>query len=208
MKRSETYWNEAFADPSFRPEHDGWLERYEPLLDRNAGPILDLGCGLGHNARTLHAAGYPVIACDLSETALERLRREQPELPVLRMDMAAGLPFADGSLQAAVADLSLHYFDEKTTFGIVRGIRRALREDGLLLCRLNAVEELKRAPDPSPTDEPYLYESEGILRRFFDREQIERFFPIAEWEPLHVQEYESDRYGRVKRLWEVGLRMI
>ncbi|GGO03381.1 class I SAM-dependent methyltransferase [Saccharibacillus kuerlensis] len=204
----EKYWNAAYADSSFRPDHDGWLERYIPLLEPNQGKIVDLGCGLGHNARVLHTKGFDVLACDLSEKALERLRREEPNLNTFRMDMTEGLPFADGTLQAVVADLSLHYFSEEATHGIIRDIRRTLQPHGLLLCRVNAVGEVDDKRDCALMDEddPYLYKSEDILRRFFNEEEIEKYFPENQWETLERREYDSGRYGRIKRLWEVGLR--
>lgn len=202
----ERYWNEAYADPSFRSDHDGWLERYIPLLQPGSGRIVDLGCGLGHNARTLHAAGFDVLACDLSEQALQRLRREEPEIDTLRLDMADGLPFKDGTLQAVIADLSLHYFTEEVTRRIIAEIRRVLQPGGLLLCRVNAVDERDSRRDSVSADDPYLYESEGITRRFFDESEIMKYFLNEQWAELECREYDSGRYGKIKRLWEIGLR--
>ncbi|NGZ76626.1 class I SAM-dependent methyltransferase [Saccharibacillus alkalitolerans] len=209
MSRSDQrYWNAAYSDPSFSADHDGWLERYLPLLHPSKGTVVDLGCGLGHNARALAAKGFDVLACDLSEKALARLRREEPGIGTLRLDMAEGLPFADGSLQAVVADLSLHYFPGNVTRRIVGDIRRALAPDGLLLCRLNAISEMDGGRDRAVSDDPYLFASEGILRRFFDEGEIAKFFPDADWETLERREYESGRYGKTKTLWETGLRKI
>lgn len=202
----ERYWNAAYADPTFCSDHDGWLERYAALLDPDRGVIVDLGCGLGHNARVLHAAGYDVLACDLSEQALERLRREEPGIRTRQLDMEIGLPFEDGTLQAIVADLSLHYFTRDVTHRLIGDIHRSLRPGGLLLCRVNAVGERDGKRDRASADDPYLYASEGILRRFFDESEIEAFFPPADWERLECRQDESNRYGKTKRLWEVGLR--
>lgn len=203
----ERYWNEAYADSAYRADHDGWLTPYLPLLRPERGRIVDLGCGLGHNARSLHAAGFAVSACDLSERAVERLRQEEPGIETFQLDMTQGLPWTDGSLQAIVADLSLHYFPENITFAVIRDICRTLRPNGLLLCRLNAIGELANKRDAVPVEgEQDLYEDEGILRRFFDEAAILRFFPETEWETLTRREERSGRYGKVKRLWEVGMK--
>ncbi|WP_179218662.1 bifunctional 2-polyprenyl-6-hydroxyphenol methylase/3-demethylubiquinol 3-O-methyltransferase UbiG [Saccharibacillus sp. O23] len=206
-KSVEQYWNAAYADSAYRSDHDGWLMPYLRLLRPERGRIVDLGCGLGHNARTLHAAGFEVSACDLSERAVERLRKEEQGIEALRLDMTQGLPWTDGELQAVVADLSLHYFPENITFAVIRDIRRALRSNGLLLCRLNAIGELADKPDAVPVEgDRRLYEDEGILRRFFDAEEIERFFPATEWETLTLREEQSGRYGKTKRLWEAVMK--
>ncbi|WP_172195080.1 class I SAM-dependent methyltransferase [Saccharibacillus qingshengii] len=205
-ERDTQYWNKAYADPSFRADHDGWLKRYEPLLDPARGQVVDLGCGLGHNARVLHAAGFDVRACDLSERALERLRQEEPGIGTLRLDMAEELPFETGTLQAVVADLSLHYFTDSTTRRIIGELHRSLRPGGLLLCRVNAMGEREGNRDRESADDPYLYESEGIRRRFFDEKEIIKYFSEEEWETLERCERTSGRYGKEKRLWEIGLK--
>lgn len=206
-KAAEGYWNEAYTNSAYRADPDGWLTPYLPLLDPSRGRIVDLGCGLGHNARTLHDAGFAVSACDLSERAVERLQAEAPEIEARRLDMTQGLPWADGTLQAVVADLSLHYFPENITFEVLRDIRRALHRGGLLLCRLNAIGELADKPEAVPVEgDRGLYEDEGILRRFFDEEAIDRFFPETEWETLTRREARSGRYGKSKQLWEAAWR--
>ncbi len=204
---AERYWNEAYANPDYRSDYDGWLLPYLPLLHSDQGRIVDLGCGLGHNARALHTAGFEVAACDLSAKAIERLVREEPGIDAFALDMTQGLPWQEGELQAVVADLSLHYFPENITFQVIRDVRRTLRRDGLLLGRLNAIGELADKPNAVPVEnDPYLYEDEGIWRRFFDEGELERFFPNEEWETLTRRETRSGRYGKPKRLWEIAMR--
>ncbi|OWA35016.1 hypothetical protein B9G55_14880 [Saccharibacillus sp. O16] len=203
----EHYWNEAYGNPNYHPDHDGWLVPYLPLLRPDGGRIVDLGCGLGHNARMLNAAGFTVSACDLSVQAIERLRSEEPGIDVFPLDMTQGLPWEDGAVQAVVADLSLHYFPENITLAVLSDIRRVLQADGLLLCRLNATGELADKPDAIPVEgDAHLYEDEGILRRFFDEGEIARFFPVQNWEILTCREAQSGRYGKVKYLWELAIK--
>ena len=203
------YWNTAYADLPFHENHDGWLEKYAAWLDPQKGKIVDLGCGLGHNAKALHAKGFDVLACDLSEKALEQLRRDEPDMKTLQLDMADGLSFANESLQAVVADLSLHYFSRSATLRIIGDIHRALQPGGLLLCRVHAVAELAVKHGAVATqDDPFLYQSEGILRRFFDESELRQFFSDQDWKTLERSERAIERYGRLKSFWEVGLKKL
>lgn len=201
------YWNTTYTDLPFHVNHDGWLEKYTEWLEPQKGRIVDLGCGLGHNAKALHAQGFDVLACDLSEKALEQLREDEPGLKTLQLDMSDGLPFADGWLQAVVADLSLHYFSRSMTLQIVGDIHRVLQPGGLLLCRVHAVAEFAAKPGAvAVEDDPFLYRSEGILRRFFDENELRHFFADQDWETLERSERAIERYGKIKSFWEVGLR--
>ncbi|MEJ8307005.1 class I SAM-dependent methyltransferase [Saccharibacillus sacchari] len=203
------YWNTTYTELPFHVDHDGWLDKYAVWLDPQKGKIVDLGCGLGHNAKALRTQGFDVLACDLSEKALEQLRQDEPQMKTLQLDMADGLPFADGSLQAVVADLSLHYFSRSTTVRIIGDIHRALQPGGLLLCRVHAVAELAvKQGAVAVKDDPFLYESEGILRRFFDERQLRQFFPDPEWETVERNEQAMERYGQLKRFWEVGVKKL
>ncbi|WP_172244138.1 class I SAM-dependent methyltransferase [Saccharibacillus endophyticus] len=203
------YWNTTYTELPFHVDHDDWLEKYAVWLDPSKGKIVDLGCGLGHNAKALRAQGFDVLACDLSEKALEQLGREEPDMPTLQLDMADGLPFANESLQAVVADLSLHYFSRSETLRIIGDIHRALQPGGLLLCRVHAVAELAVKHGAAATqDDPFLYRSEGILRRFFDESELRQFFSDQNWETLELSEQAMERYGRLKSFWEVGLKKL
>ena len=57
--------NEAIAG------EDAWLQRWRHVLEASRGsPVLDLGCGAGHDARFLTELGLAVVAADFSEEAL------------------------------------------------------------------------------------------------------------------------------------------
>ena len=62
------------------PSDDRWLERWLPLIaERAAGlPILELGCGGGHDSEILAAAGHRVVGVDLSSSAIARARERVP----------------------------------------------------------------------------------------------------------------------------------
>lgn len=72
------------------------LLAYEPLLPRD-GALLDVGCGEGQNALYLAGRGYEVEAFDLSQRAVDKVRRlaerRQTSLRVWAEDLCA-FPFA------------------------------------------------------------------------------------------------------------------
>lgn len=105
------------------------------------------------------------------------------------------LSFEKGTVQVLIADLSIHYFDDVTTNEIIRDLHNVLKEDGILLCRLNSTIEIGN-----------ILESDGIYRRFFDRDEIERFFDKYMWTYMYVEEYEMDRYTNKKMLWEIAIK--
>ncbi|OAS16462.1 class I SAM-dependent methyltransferase [Paenibacillus oryzisoli] len=211
MKSLEQYWNESYQRPNLNPTCDNWLDKYEETYLSTAshgGFVIDLGCGVGNNTKYLVDHGLSPIACDISDRAIRTLQSFLPDVQTLCLDMTEGLPFPNDSVQVLIADLSIHYFDEPTTRAVIRDLSRVLMRDGILLIRLNSTNEIANKGNIIGTTDPYLMESEGIYRRFFDRGEIERFFKEDTWTCLHIEEYEMDRYSNKKMLWEIALKPI
>ncbi|CAN7540273.1 class I SAM-dependent methyltransferase [Paenibacillus sp. LjRoot153] len=209
MKSLEQYWNESYQRLDLKPTFDNWLDKYwQRYLSTmsKADLIVDLGCGVGNNSQYLVEQGLSPIACDISEVAIQTLKSFLPDIQTHCLDMTEGLPFQKESVQVLIADLSIHYFDESTTHEIIRDLHKVLKPDGLLLCRLNSTNEIGNKGNVMQTTERNLLVSEGIYRRFFDREEIERFFDKEKWTYLHIEEYEMDRYTNKKILWEIALK--
>lgn len=78
---------------------------------------------------------------------------------------------------------------------IIRYLHNVLKGDGILLCRLNSTNEIGN-----------ILERDGVYRRFFDRDEIKRFFEKDMWTYMYVEEYEMDRYTNKKMLWEIALK--
>lgn len=149
-----------------------WLERFAEVL----GPglrALELGCGLGHDAAELIGRGLTLVALDRSRERLAGARRRAPEAHLLVADLTVPLPFPSGRFDLVVASLSLHYFTAATTHGIVAEIARVLREDGRLLCRVNATGDVVHGYGVGPEREPDLFEVRpGHTKRFFTEETL------------------------------------
>jgi SAM-dependent methyltransferase len=159
-------------DKSDQHEYGAWLNSHEDVLQPGLF-ALDLGCGLGNDTRTLIARGMSVVGLDVSRQRVRRASGNVPGGMFVIADLARGLPFQTGSFDLVVASLSLHYFDAPTTDAIVRDITRVLRENGVLLTRVNTAGDVASGYGAGIEVEPDLFEVEpGRLKRFFTEETL------------------------------------
>ena len=146
-----------------------------------------------------------MVATDIAPTAVRYMERFGDEFTMLRLDHAEPLPFEDGSIDVVIADLCLHYFDERTTMAILAEIRRVLTADGLLLARVNSCEDLNHGAGEGVEVEPGFYESNGHHKRFFDEAMVDQFF--GSWRDLETSKYVVHRYGPPKVVFEIVARV-
>lgn len=187
---------------------DAWLERWAALIAAQAPSprILELGCGEGRDTAWLAQQGYGgMIAVDICAESLAQCAQRVPAATILRHDLRHPLPLADGSVDITLASLSLHYFEWNTTQEIVTGIRRCLKENGLLLCRLNSTRDVHHGAVGHPEIGPHYYLVDGHPKRFFDETDMRALFAEG-WEMLALEETVIDRYEMPKTVWEVVLR--
>lgn len=120
--------------------------------------VLDLGSGLGETSLALAKRWRParVVAVDLSRQMLKAARKRRSRFARIRELQAdpARLPFASGSIDAAVANLSLPWVADAP--GCLAEIARTLRPEGLLAFAtlgpdtLSAVRDAWREVDDLP----------------------------------------------------------
>jgi SAM-dependent methyltransferase len=197
---------------------DDWLPRWLPLLRRSVqaaggAPVLELGCGTGRDTEVLVAAGLPVVAVELLPTQIDQARERVPAGAAFHLqDLRATFPVgecAPDEVGAVLASLSLHYFSWRETLALAARIRQVLRPGGLLLCRLNSVNDVHHGaggdhPRIDPQD-PHFLRVDGWDKRFFDRDAVERMFASG-WEWIGLEERTVMRYELPKVLWEAALR--
>jgi SAM-dependent methyltransferase len=184
---------------------DRWLGRWlEVLENARNGTVLELGCGGGRDSRYLIDLGLAVVAGDYSEEALEICRERVPLADVRMIDLRDPLPFPDENFPVIVASLCLHFFDWPRTMAIMAEIRRCLKPGGFLLMRVNSTRDIRYDAAGHEEIEPNLFLVNGRLRRFFDREAMERMIG-SEWKVHGLEELTVGRYGAQKVLWEAVL---
>lgn len=200
---TKNYWNKIHnkyerADIIY----DDWLDIFLDDINSCELPIIDLGCGSGNDSKYLIEHGKKVIACDYAENAVENVRKNFPELMDAKcFDMTDRLPFSDGYAGIVIADLSLHYFSEEVTKNILKDIKRVLCDKGILIFRVNSINDVNHGARQGTEVEHhyYLNEANGRYKRFFDRADINKFF--SNWNIEYAEEEKMDRYELLKILW-------
>ena len=206
---SYKYWEDSHKRQSYERgmiRIDGWLDRFEDIILKSEEPILDLGCGGGNDTLYLISKGKQVIACDQSETAINNIKKNFPEVSeARRFNMLDGFPFEDGSFEVVIADLCLHYFTEKETDGILHEIQRVLKPQGHLIFRVNSVNDKNHGAGNGTEIEHHVFETEaGTLKRFFDEDDIRMIF--RDFEIEYANEETMSRYKLEKKLFRGCVR--
>jgi SAM-dependent methyltransferase len=191
-----------------------WTDPFIPLLRASgARELLELGCGTGHDAARLAAAGLRVVAVDLSAEAIKRAQATYGDSVDFRVaDVTMGLAFADASFDAVMANVSLHMFPDALTRSIFDDVRRVLRADGLFLFHVNAQDDRplrERARAIVCELEPdYVLEEAGQTVRYFSHGYLVDL--LATWHIVTLEHLEID-YGHAhesfqKRVWRAAVR--
>jgi SAM-dependent methyltransferase len=139
-------WEQSYAD-GFLPWDIGGpspvLTAFWP--ERPGERVLELGCGLGHDAVWMASQGAHVHALDTSATALaaarERADAAGVSLVFTRADVLQGLGVAPGSLDLVYDTGLLHHLDADQRSQLAAHIARALRPGGVWLCVSGSAEQ-------------------------------------------------------------------
>ncbi|AQR96507.1 class I SAM-dependent methyltransferase [Clostridium saccharoperbutylacetonicum] len=175
---NKKFWDNIYKNKIVKkPSYDLWLDRYADILKKYRNEeIIDLGCGIGADTLYLSEKRHKVVSCDYSEEALKKLKEAIPEAKTIQMDISKTLPFDDGSTGLIIADLSLHYFDDKTTQNIIKEIRRVLKPKGCLIGRVNSINDFNFGAGCGEEIERNFYLTEAGYKRFFTKEDIHFYF--------------------------------
>ena len=206
---SKEYWNEEYWKKHLK-SHEGekldflediWINKYPEIFEKiPKGKSLDLGCGLGQYTKYMMDNGFKVTSVDISEEVLNRLKENIPEANTMQLDMSQKLPFKDNEFNLVIANLSIHYFDEKTTKKLLSEIKRILRPGGYFIGSVNSSKSFKYIADVAQKIEDNFFYENGRMVRLWDKEQFNTFF--SEFEELELEEVTTIRWNREKIMWE------
>ena len=196
------YWNKSHKTYSMgKITYDNWLNDYKYVLDNCKTEVLDLGCGVGNDTLYLTERGFKVIACDYSEVALNHLKEQIKDVKTMQIDISQPLPFKENTFDLIIADLSLHYFDEKTTIEIMKEIKKILKPNGHLLARVNSIKDINHGAGQGKQLEKNYYFVEGYNKRFFSIEDAKKIFSYI-GKPK-IKEADMLRYTSPKKVIEI-----
>lgn len=207
FEKGRNNWENVFENIERKDiKYDDWLEMFNGEIEKCKTPIIDLRCGSGNDTLYIINKGKMVIPCDYSKNVVRNIKKNFPEINrVENFDMRERLPFEDNYTELVITDLSLHYFSEKVTFNILEEIKRVLKPNGLLLFRVNSTKDTNYKPDDRIKIEHNFYETSVGYKRFFDEEDINKFF--QEWDKLYINEETMRRYGHEKILWKGAVKV-
>ncbi len=103
---AEVYASLFLRDLADDADAQPWFEAFVELVDPDAGPVVDVGCGPGHGVAALAEAGVRAFGIDLSAGQLEQARAAFPDGDY-RIGDLAGLDAADGSLAGIFSRCSI-----------------------------------------------------------------------------------------------------
>ena len=208
LEKSNKIWDEIFIDlENEEIIYDDWLDMFSKEIQECKTPIIDLGCGRGNDTLYLIQNGKEVIPCDYSKNAIQNIKKNFPQVKRVEcFDMTKGLPFEDNFTDIIICDLSLHYFTKEITLQILNEIRRVLKPNGMLFCRVNSINDVNFGAGQGEEIEPHLYlTQDGIYKRFFDMNDIEKIF--AGWNKISINEEKLNRYSAEKIIWKCVLKV-
>jgi tellurite methyltransferase len=119
---------------------------FDQLLRRRLLPgmrVLDAGCGSGRNLVYLLRSGYQVFGIDPDPVSIQVVQqlasRLAPQLPSdnFRVEAVERMSFSPAFADVVVSSAVLHFARDDAQFtAMLGGTWRALRQGGLLFCRL------------------------------------------------------------------------
>jgi SAM-dependent methyltransferase len=172
-------WKELHAN--YR--HQDWLEKPSLFAETavqyfpEKGKILELGAGHGQDSLFFAEQGYEVVGSDLEiaslEASLSKYSSELKEkISVQKIDLKEILPFENDSFDVVYAHLSLHYFDQKTTQGIVKEIERILKPGGIFSFLTNSVSDPEYKTGEMLEED--FFQIGKVTKRYFNIESVRR----------------------------------
>ncbi len=186
-----------------------------PLLVGGGKPpdlVVELGCGSGAQLRLLLELGFEVVGLDVSPTAIEKAKSFLVEssggrLNLMVVDLTAGLPFDDESVDGIVDVECLMCFPWKVARTLVQECVRILRPNGWLYSELVDAETNVRGKPGAGHGEWQNTEIHGRLRNRFLRttrqSEIKSLF-----EGLRIDKVERISLSTVYPLHESGEKFV
>ena len=199
---NDKYWRRHLAEPERMDIFEQlWIGKHQKLIDKlNKGHALDLGCGIGQFTDYWLVNGFQVISADISENALNALKERTPSATTVELDMSKPLPFEAGTFDVVFANLSIHYFDEKTTIALSGEIQRVLKPGGLFIGSVNSSVAYEIVRDKAKELEKNYYLIGERYIRLFDRPQFDLFF--GQFKTVSLEEIHTVRFKNQRDHWE------
>lgn len=144
-----------------------WLYNYKEEISNCKTKILYLGPI--ENICDLLDYNSNIIPCVKSYQEYIEIQNSFKDIKLF--DMEYGLPFEEGSFDIIVADSSLHFFDDNTTKKLLFKIKRILKQNGILIFRVNSDKVNEDNIKCFSKEDIYHYFGNGILE-YLEEENV------------------------------------
>ena len=135
----ENNWKNRYTEDGLIPSL--FVQKIFNFLEfEDVKTVLDLGSGKGRDSLFLAANGYKVTSLDISPCALEHIKRINPKIDTVCCDISK-YNFPKKKFDMVFANLSLHYWDDKTLKKIVKSVFNSLTDDGLFCMTCKSVND-------------------------------------------------------------------
>ena len=156
-----------------------------------------MGCGIGQYSKRLIEYGYKVISTDISDIALNEVKKFNPN--VEKVDMSMPLKYDNNSFDLVFSSLAIHYFSEEKTAQLMSEIHRVLKNGGLFVGSVNGLEGYDVIKDTAIRLEEYFYFNKGKYIHLFDDKELNKYF--KDYQILKIEKREVERFGHKKNYW-------
>jgi len=173
MALEEEFWEDRYAGTAAEalPWNAGGPDENLVRLVQNGripvGQALEIGSGLGHDAIFLMQQGFPVIAIDISATAIGLARANASGAGLFGFFQKGDIrriPVEDGFIDFAHDRACFHVLDEADRLQAAAEVHRVLRPRGLFLLQVCSDQE----PEP-PGEGPHHFGRRDLEELFGGR---------------------------------------
>lgn len=167
-------WNSKWSKLSGKLSATSYSKRvYKFLKNKNIKSILDLGSGDGKDSLYFLKKDIQVTSVDFSKEAMSKLTKIIKEKKLKNIKtLVADIKNLNlkNKFDVIYANLSLHYFDDKTTTKIFSNLLKLLNQDGYLFVRCKSIE------DPlygiGNEIEKNVFDNKGKIQHLFSKEYL------------------------------------
>jgi SAM-dependent methyltransferase len=168
-----------------------WLDAMARLAGKPSGAnLLDIGCGTGRFAIPLaKKLRFNVTGADFSPEMLAKAKEKDAEgLVRWEQQDAQNLTYPDSSFDIVFMSHLLHHCDNPKK--VLRNCRRVLADDGVILVRHGAFEQIQNDPEHIFFPEAYLVDK----RRIFSLEKMQEILKKAGFTNIVSEEIKQQTY--------------
>ena len=176
-------WNDIYKRGDFDPGLNPSDFVKEDITDVQvpAGPILDVGCGLGRHLIYLASIGYEVYGIDDSPVAVQKAKENLKKFGLTGSIVESkmwDIPFNDILFAGILAIYVLNHAIQSEIEKAVKAIANRMIRKGLFLCTLVTMNDYRRCGEQVDTNTFICNKGPeaGVLHSFFDIQSVRELF--------------------------------